>query len=176
MNKAVENLNLKCNLKIFTFFTFATITLFVAILLMPQNIDAKEISEFNRDLRNYNAKLKVFDANNHEIHEFSIAIADSDQKRMYGLMNLDHLPENNGMIFLFSQSQIITMWMKNTRIPLDMIFIDKNNLIANIKTNSKPYSLDIISSQVEINQVLEINAGLSDKLGIKIGQKIIILK
>jgi uncharacterized membrane protein (UPF0127 family) len=64
------------------------------------------------------------------------------------------------------------MWMKNTRIALDMVFIDKNNQIATIVTNTEPYSLDIISSEKEVKKVLEINAGLVKKFGIKVGQKI----
>jgi len=164
--------DLKFNWKRFTFVIFACVTVIFVILRIPQNIDAKEILEFNRDLKNYNAKLQVFDSDNKEIIQFSIAIADSDEKKMYGLMNLDHLQEDCGMLFPFYKSQVITMWMKNTRIALDMVFIDKNNEIATIVTDAEPYSLDIISSEKEVKKVLEINAGLVKKFGIKVGQKI----
>lgn len=160
--------------KRFTFVIFACVAVTFIILRTPQNTDAKEILEFNRDLKNYNAKLQIFDSNNKEVVQFSIAIADSDEKKMYGLMNLDHLQEDCGMFFSFHKSQIITMWMKNTRIALDMLFIDKNNEIATIATNAEPYSLDIISSEKEVQKVLEINAGLVEKFGIKVGQKVIL--
>ncbi len=86
-------------------------------------------------------------------------------------MNLDYLPINHGMIFDFKKEQIATMWMKNTRIPLDMIFIDKDHHIVNIET-AKPYSLDLISSKAEVVKVLEINAGLAKKFGIKPQDKV----
>ena len=164
--------DLKFNWKRFTFVIFACVTVIFVILRTPQNIDAKEILEFNRDLKNYNAKLQIFDSDNKEVTQFSIAIADSNEKKMYGLMNLDHLQEDCGMLFPFYKNQVITMWMKNTRIALDMIFIDKNNQIATIVTDAEPYSLDVISSGKEVKKVLEINAGLVKKFGIKVGQKI----
>ena len=73
--------DLKFNWKRFTFVIFACVTVIFVILRTPQNIDAKEILEFNRDLKNYNAKLQVFDSDNKEIIQFSIAIADSDEKK-----------------------------------------------------------------------------------------------
>ncbi len=64
------------------------------------------------------------------------------------------------------------MWMKNTKIPLDIVFIDKDDVIVNIVTNTTPYSLDLIPSEAKVNKVLEINGGITKKLGIKIGDKI----
>jgi len=139
---------------------------------MPQNLDANTIIEFNRDLQNYNVKLQILDQHDKEVAKFSVAIADNDHKKMYGLMKLNSLPKDFGMLFPFFRNQVIAMWMKNTRIPLDMIFIDSDDIIASITTDTEPYSLEIISSEKEVNQVLEINAGLVAKLGIKVGQKI----
>jgi uncharacterized membrane protein (UPF0127 family) len=79
------------------------------------------------------------------------------------------------MFFPFYKSQVIVMWMKNTQIPLDMIFIDKHDRIVTIKTHAVPCSLDLISSEKEAKKVLEINAGLVERLGIKVGQKVKIL-
>lgn len=162
----------KFDLKRFTFVIFTCVAVVAVILRAPQNIDAKEILEFNRDPQNYNVKLQILDSSQKLVSEFSVAIADAEEKKIYGLMNLDELPQNFGMIFPFKKSQVIMMWMKNTRISLDMIFIDENNVIASISTNAQPYSLDIISSEVKVKKVLEINGGLVDKLGIKVGQKI----
>jgi uncharacterized protein len=155
--------------------TFAVLTCLAVVLIIvqaPQNLDAKAILEFNRDLQNYNAKLQIFNQSNQEVAGFFVAIANDDYKKMYGLMNLDHLPKENGMLFPFFRSEIILMWMKNTRIPLDMIFIDDDGIIASIKTDATPYSLETISSEVEVTDVLEINAGLVKKLGIQVGQKV----
>ena len=102
------------------------------------------------------------------------AIADTEEKRSYGLMNLANLTNHQAMLFLFEEEMMINMWMKNTLIDLDMIFIDKNNKIINIKTGAKKLSLQIISSKYPVNKVLEIKAGLAEKFNIKIGDYIYI--
>jgi uncharacterized membrane protein (UPF0127 family) len=172
MKKIAQKFNLKFDLKRFTFFIVTCVAVIFTILRAPQNIDAKEILEFNRDLKNYNVKLQILDSDKKIVSEFMVAVADTEAKKMYGLMKLDKLPQDHGMLFSFSRSQVIAMWMKNTRIPLDMIFIDKNNEIAHIEMNTIPYSLEIVSSGKEVKKVLEINGGLTHKLGIKVGQKI----
>lgn len=127
---------------------------------------------FNQINKNYNVKLEVFD-NNKKITNFVVAIADNDEKRQYGLMNLKYLSSKKGMLFIFAEPSIINMWMKNTLISLDMIFINQNNEIVAIKEYATPKSLDVISSMKTVDKVLEINGGLSKKYGIKIGQKIV---
>ncbi len=104
------------------------------------------------------------------------AIADDDYKKMYGLMFVKDLPENFAMLFNFNHNIIATMWMKNTLIPLDMLFIDGDGIIVNIKHNAEPRSLEVISSEKHVQQVLEINGGICQKLGIEIGDKIRLLK
>lgn len=152
---------------------FLTITaFFLWFSLLSQKAIAYDGKEFNHNLKNYNVKLQIFD-DNQKIGEFFVAIVNDRKSRDYGLMNLEKLDNKRGMLFIFENSGIINMWMKNTLIALDMIFIDENNIIVNIAKDTKPLSLSIISSQKPIKKVLEINAGLSEKLGIKNGQKII---
>jgi uncharacterized membrane protein (UPF0127 family) len=127
--------------------------------------------EFNQDKKNYNLKLEILDKNK-KVAEFFVAVADTDKKRLYGLMNLKNFPRNNGMLFVFDKAAILNMWMKNTNISLDMIFIDENNKIINIAENTTPFSLDVISSQLPCIKVLEINGGLSKILKIKVGQRV----
>jgi len=171
----MKKLLIKLNLKRVAFCIFAIVAVILIIFKTPTAIDGEAILSFNRDLQNYNVKLQVIDQKNKTIAEFFVAIADNDNKKMYGLMNLDSLPKDYGMLFPFFESHIVTMWMKNTRIPLDMIFIDNHNIIVSIKTHATPYSLDIISSEKEAAKALEVNAGSVDKLKIKVGQKIRIL-
>ena len=142
--------------------------------LLNENLQAQEISSFNQDFENYHHKIQVLNSQNNIIAEFKTAIADTKQKQQYGLMNLKKLPQDHAMIFIFKQEKIVNMWMKNTLIDLDMIFIDKNNQITKIKNRAKQKSLAIISSQIKVDKVLEINAGLAKKLAIKIGDKLII--
>ena len=152
---------------------FLTITIFfLGFIFLSSRAFAHDIQQFNRDPKNYNVKLQVFDGSK-KTGEFLVAIASNDHTREYGLMNLTRLNQRHGMLFVFDNNLIINMWMKNTLIPLDMIFIDENNVIVNIKERAEPLSLAIISSQKMVKKVLEINGGLSKKLGIKNGQKII---
>jgi hypothetical protein len=168
--KTLQNLSGKIGRKRLTFLILICLGVIFLILQAPQALDRKEVLEFNRDLSNYNVKLQILD-HDKKLAEFLVAIANDDNKKMYGLMNLKHLPKEYGMLFPFS-NQVAVMWMKNTKIPLDMIFIDKNNVIVTIKTNAVPESLDLISSEVEVTKALEINAGEVQRHGIKVGQKV----
>lgn len=158
----IERMTLRIMKKIWTILFF--------ILAANQSYAAK-VSDFNRNPKNYNVKLQIFDKTK-SIAQFAVAIAKTKETEEYGLMNLSHLNAQNGMLFSFSAPQIVNMWMKNTLISLDMIFIDQNDYIVNIKEKAVPSSLDVISSQKNVTKVLEINGGLCKKFGIKIGQKI----
>lgn len=142
------------------------------IIKMPEKLNAQEILEFNRDLKNYNVKLQIFNQKQVQIAEFMVAVADTEYKRMYGLMKLNSLPEKYGMLFPFHGNKVVSMWMKNTKIPLDMIFLDNKNVIVSIQTNTIPFSLEIVSSEKPAKKALEINAGLVKKYGIKVGQQV----
>lgn len=117
--------------------------------------------------------LKIQNHKTNQIHKFIVSIANTPNKKAQGLMFVTYLPQNYGMLFEFENEQIVNMWMKNTKIPLDMIFIDKNNKIAHIKHNAAPESLEIISSEKLAKKVLEINGGRVKELGINVGDKII---
>jgi hypothetical protein len=100
-------------------------------------------------------------------HDFNVEIADVPEKHERGLMFRKHMPENSGMIFLFTQAHIVNMWMKDTYIPLDMVFIKNGGKIVKIVANSKPMSVNTISSDEKIVAVLELNSGICEKLDIK---------
>ncbi len=142
------------------------------MFITPIAANAKENYEFNSNPKNYNVKLQILNQKNQQFTEFNTAIADNNYKQRTGLMFLESLPKKQAMLFLFEESHIINMWMKNTKIPLDMLFIDKNNIIVDIVENTSPYSLEIISAKKSANKVLEINAGLSESLKIKVGYQI----
>ncbi len=104
---------------------------------------------------------------------FHVEIADTFEKRRLGLMFRKKLSENQGMLFIFDRPAIQTFWMKNTYIPLDIIFIDSDFRIINIETMPAG-TLRTCSSLRKARYVLEISAGLCDKLGIKAGDRVII--
>ena len=102
-------------------------------------------------------------------HPFQIWLADSAARREQGLMFVKALPENTGMLFVFNRPQKIQMWMKNTLIPLDMVFIDAEGRIDSIAVNATPMSLYIIESKRAVLAVLELAGGSTEQLGIHAG-------
>jgi uncharacterized protein len=106
-------------------------------------------------------------------HRFSIELAATDQQRLLGLMYRRALPHDAGMLFLYDRPQMISMWMKNTFIPLDMIFIGPDARVHRIAKHAEPFSTDVISSDGEVQGILEVNAGTADAIGLKPGDEVI---
>jgi uncharacterized membrane protein (UPF0127 family) len=106
-------------------------------------------------------------------HNFNIEVATTDQERALGLMFRRSLPENAGMLFIYDPPQPATMWMKNTFIPLDMVFISAEGKVHRIESNAEPFSTAIIPSDGDVAGVLELNAGEAGKIGLKRGDKVI---
>jgi uncharacterized protein len=104
---------------------------------------------------------------------FNIRIADTEAHRELGLMFVTHLPSEEGMLFPEDQPQIISMWMKNTLIPLDMLFIDPHGKILCLLENTKPESLEILSCPKPVKAVLEIGGGEAQRRGIKVGDTVV---
>ena len=106
---------------------------------------------------------------------FYAELAMTDAQRTKGLMYIEHLDENKGMLFIFDEENIYPFWMKNTLIPLDMIWISKNNEVVFIEKNALPCQENICYN-IEPNRpaiyMLEINAGMVDKMGISLGDLI----
>lgn len=106
------------------------------------------------------------------VRVFTVEIARTDEERRTGLMHRRHLPEGRGMLFDFSSPQEISMWMKNTYISLDMIFIDADGRILRIAEDTEPESTRIISSRGPARAVLEVIAGTARKYGIAPGDRV----
>ncbi len=105
-------------------------------------------------------------------HVFSVEIAADDPARAKGLMYRTKIDPDHGMLFDFEQTEQIYMWMKNTYISLDMLFIDKAGVIKHIVKNTTPLSQTIISSGGPVRYVLEVKAGTAQRLGIKRGDRL----
>ncbi|HEY0218438.1 MAG TPA: DUF192 domain-containing protein [Afipia sp.] len=106
------------------------------------------------------------------VQVFTIEMAVTDEERMKGLMYRKSLAEGRGMLFDFSPEQNVQMWMKNTYIPLDMIFIRTDGTILSIAQNTQPLSEKIISSGGLAKGVLEVAGGTARKLGIAPGDRV----
>ena len=105
-------------------------------------------------------------------HDFKIELALTPIQQQNGLMYRTEMAADAGMLFYFSEEAPRAFWMKNTLIPLDMIFIKKDGRILNIHENAVPNDLTSIPSSGPVIAVLELNGGISRKLGIKAGDKI----
>ena len=106
------------------------------------------------------------------VHVFSVEMATTEEEKTTGLMYRKELPDGKGMLFDFSPEQQVSMWMKNTYIPLDMIFISADGHILRIAENTEPLSTKIISSGGPAKGVLEVIAGTAQKYGIEPGDRI----
>jgi len=104
---------------------------------------------------------------------FNVEVAKTIEERRTGLMYRKKLLNNKGMLFIFPRKKIIQLWMKNTYIPLDVIFISENKIIVDIKKNMEKLSETIVESKVKSRYALEFNAGLINKLDIEIGDKVL---
>ena len=102
----------------------------------------------------------------------SVEIADTAATREYGLMYRKQLDEDAGMIFVFKTSQHLEFWMKNTVIPLDMIFADSTGKIIGIVRKAVPFSEGIDSVDGDSQYVLEVNGGFCDRHGVKAGDRL----
>jgi uncharacterized protein len=107
-----------------------------------------------------------------ERHVFKVETASNDEERARGLMFRRHMEPDQGMLFDFENSQILTMWMKNTYLSLDMIFLDDKGVVTKIVERTEPLSTRIISSQYPARGVLEVIAGTAARLKLQTGDRI----
>lgn len=105
--------------------------------------------------------------------EFQVELAASPEQRSRGLMFREDLAEDRGMLFDFGRPQRASMWMRNTYVPLDMLFIDAEGRITQIAADTQPLSDKVIASREPVRAVLELRAGVTARLGIEPGDRVI---
>jgi hypothetical protein len=105
-------------------------------------------------------------------HVFQVEVMRTPEQRARGLMHRRYLPADRGMLFDFGRTEPVAMWMENTYIPLDMLFIRADGTIARIAENTEPLSQRTIPSGEPVLSVLEINGGVSRTLGLKPGDRV----
>ena len=104
---------------------------------------------------------------------FDIELAESPEQQSQGLMYRRSLAADAGMLFVYRPARPVSMWMKNTLIPLDMLFIAEDGVIVKVVERTVPLSLTSISSDRKVRGVLELNGGTADRLGIRPGDRVI---
>ncbi len=102
---------------------------------------------------------------------FSVEVADDHAERAQGLMNVETMPLASGMLFVYPFPREVGFWMKNTLIPLDMIFLDETGTVVKVHENAVPHDVNPIMSEHDTLVVLEINGGLSSQMGIVAGSQ-----
>ena len=106
-------------------------------------------------------------------HRFVVEIAETYDQRQRGLMFRRELPRDSGMLFHFGKESRLAMWMKNTFIPLDILFVNKSGIIHRVVENTTPLSLQTIPGGAPTLVVVELNAGVTHQLGITVGDRVI---
>lgn len=118
-------------------------------------------------------KSPLYIASNEQKFAFQVELAKTPDQRRVGLMHRRHLAPDHGMLFDFGETAPVAMWMRNTFIALDMLFIRADGEIANIAHDTVPHSEAILASEGSVRAVLEVPAGTSRLLGIKAGDRVL---
>jgi len=104
--------------------------------------------------------------------DFDVWVADTPARAEQGLMYVRELPAGRGMVFPFTPPHVVSFWMKNTYIELDMLFIDSGGRVVKITSRAAPLRLDLLSSDVPVGAVLELRGGEAGLLGIRVGDHV----
>jgi hypothetical protein len=127
---------------------------------------------FGADLQKFQtSELTIISANGP--HRFQVELAKTPAQMTQGLMFRTSLAPDAGMLFDYQQPTAATMWMRNTLIPLDMLFVDTQGRIVNIHERAVPQSLDVIAAAEPVRAVIELNGGTASRLGIEPGDRVI---
>lgn len=121
----------------------------------PERTDTEE-----RTLE-YTSEVTYIDVNGNEVTTIDVAVADDDESRTQGLMDVTDLPEDAGMLFIFDENRERNFWMANTPLSLDILFVNEDYEIVRIHQNTTPYSQDSIPSEEPAKYVVEVNAGFT---------------
>lgn len=155
--------------KLYLYFTLALITFTLNI----SSCKDKKIIKQTKITFVKEAELSILQKETNKLLvKLDIEIADTNYDIQTGLMYRDSMKPKQGMLFIFKDLKQRNFYMKNTRIPLDIVFIDNNKTIVSIQKNTKPFDETSLPSNAPAKYVLEVNAGQIDALGVKIGDQL----
>jgi uncharacterized protein len=148
-------------------FTRRTILILVVLLAAAVPLGAAEpqLQQFAT------ARLTIVSADGR--HDFTVELAETPAQQEQGLMFRQSLAPDAGMLFDFKQPTVATMWMRNTLIPLDMLFVDQHGRIVNIAQRAVPESDATIAAAAPVRAVIELNGGTAERLGIEPGDRVL---
>ncbi len=142
---------------------------FILIIFLFLSGQSFTVVDLDRDLKKSSL---IVSTSKKTCYLLSIWVAHSIKEKARGLMYVRNMPEQSGMLFVYTESDQRSMWMKNTYIPLDIIFIKNSETISSIARDTEPLSLKNIRSTEPVNYVLEINSGMTKKMGIVPNDKV----
>lgn len=182
MTKEKKNSRTPKKNKIFQLIVGIVIIAFIVFLLAELVIPKKKVV-INHEISNSEnykfskeGELTFQTENGNFISSIDAEFADNEQEREQGLMYRTEMKENQGMLFIFPNQNKQSFWMKNTVLPLDIIFVNSNLKIVTIQKNAVPYSEKSLPSTAPAQYVIEVNAGYTDKYKIKVGDKVVFRK
>jgi uncharacterized membrane protein (UPF0127 family) len=152
--------------------SWATIGLLLAALVAPALLSA-QVEESIRPLSAFPRERIAIETRSARRHAFDAWRADTNPTRAQGLMFVRELRPEQAMIFIYSPPQRAGMWMKNTLIPLDMLFVTEHGCIAMVKERAQPGALDTIMADVPVVLVVELAGGTAAALGIRAGDRVV---
>ena len=169
-------INLAQSLKVVT---CATVLIFWQSSVCAPNASAEKINAETLQAQAEKIAEKIAEKNTlliysreGEVREIKVELAITADQQQKGLMFRTKLEKNHGMLFVHKKPHVVRMWMKNTFIPLDMIFVSQNGTVVKIVEQAKPMSTRVISSSVKVIAVLELAGGSAKRLGISLGDKV----
>ena len=156
--------------RLFPVLVLSSILALAAVLALPGAVAPSsaqiKLQRFEHDV----LEIEIADGRRHRLE---VELALTARQHAQGLMYRRSLAEDGGMLFLYSGAGTVSMWMKNTAIPLDMLFIAPDGRIVDIVERTVPYSLETVSSRVPASAVLEVNGGTVTRLGIQPGDRVL---
>ena len=147
--------------------------LFSALILALAVLTAVAPSSAQIKLQRFERDVLSIETADGQRHRLEVELALTGEQHAQGLMFRRSLAEDAGMLFLYSGAGVLSMWMKNTPVPLDMIFIAPDGRIVDIAERTVPYSLETVSSRFAASAVLEVNGGTVARLGIRPGDRVL---
>jgi uncharacterized protein len=148
---------------------FRFVVFFAAIALAAPIVASRAYAEPTKPNPKLPTEPVTIIGDNGKSHVFAIEIASTPEEQQTGLMFRKSVPADGGMLFPWNPPIISEMWMENTLVPLDMVFIGADGTIKAIAENTVPQSLRVISSHVPVAYTLELQGGITAKLGISVG-------
>lgn len=149
---------------------YAALTLLAWFAATIACADGADVRNLDRIFERSTLQIATPDA---RLHKFDIWIADTQERRSRGLMFVEHMAPDAGMLFIYPSPQPISMWMKNTHIPLDMLFVTPDGRVVKVVANTKVMSTKTIESGQDVTAVIELNAGTAARLHIAAGAQVI---